>query len=130
MRIKFISSLLTIAALAALAISAPAAKAEKATIKVSFPFTIGSQLCPAGAYTITRDAKENQIVLVNKSTKLSFKWAAQQTSNPTKKGQGHLFFSVSKDEHTLQSIQIGDQSTTKLNAGALPGDHVAEITTE
>jgi len=130
MRIKFISSLLTIAALAALAFSAPSAKAEKATIQLPFKFMVGKQVCPAGAYTITRDAKENQIALVNKSIKLSFKWAAQQTSNPTKKGQGHLFFSVSKDEHTLRSVQIGDQSTAQLNVSALPGDHVAEITTE
>ena len=119
MRIKFISSLLTVAAMVALAFSAPAAKAQKANIQVPFDFKVGDQVWPAGAYVVKRDVFGNQIVLSNSDETLYYKWIAVHTNQPSKNGLGQLTFDSVGSQHVLQSVQIGSQSTARLYEGTL-----------
>jgi len=100
--------------MAAATFAATTAKAD-ATVKVPFNFTVAGQNCPAGYYTIKRDITRNLVTLQSKEAPRNFSWllfpgdATPTATNVT------LRFNELGQSHSLQSVQFGALTTTRLD---------------
>ena len=122
MRFMTLKSILAAIVLTTAALSTHAAKAET-TLNVPFNFTVAGQTMPAGVYTVDQDIFHNMVTLRNKDASRSFAYVLRPGDPTSNEVHVSLKFQASRDGHTLQSIQIGSRTTTRLDAPTAPGNY-------
>ena len=90
------------------------AKAET-SVQVPFSFTVAGGSMPAGLYTVSHDTYHNLVVLKSKGTTKSF--SAVLVPGDADNNETHiaLKFAQSGNAHTLETIQYGSRTTTRLD---------------
>ena len=123
MRSKLFNLGLASAALAAVALAAiPAVAATTTTnLKVPFSFTVNGKECPAGVYSIQRNAVASTVVLQARDSSRSFIWIAGP-SETTKTGSVVLSFDQIGETHVLRSVQSGSLLTHRLDKGTMKNE--------
>lgn len=106
---------LRILALSSAALCATAAfAANQARVDVPFSFTAKGQSYPAGSYNVALDANSNVITLANAADATKrITWSAGP-ADAAKTAAVVKFDEVGTD-HALQSVQLGNKVTSKLN---------------
>jgi hypothetical protein len=117
MKFSFSKFVLAPAVLAAAALAANSAMAAETTIKVPFNFTAAGKVCPAGVYTVNRDA--DYITLTRKGYTESFTWVVGPGSPALTDTKVALKFDEIGKTHVLQSIQYGPVITARLDKKVL-----------
>jgi hypothetical protein len=109
---KIRNLILAPAVVLAFALASHSAKAD-ATAKVPFNFTVDGHVCPAGLYSIRRDAGNNTVSL--RGRKVGFTWNLKiGDGDPTKKRVA-LEFTEQGENHSLRLIHYGSETTYLLD---------------
>ena len=117
MKFSFSKFVLAPAVLAAAALAANSAMAAEATVKVPFNFTAAGKVCPAGYYTVQRDA--DFITLTHRGFPESFTWVVGPGAPDPNDTKVALKFDQIGKTHMLQSIQYGSVVTARLDKKSL-----------
>lgn len=104
------------AVLAVAALAATSAKAET-TVKVPFNFTVAGKVCPAGYYTVHKDA--DFVTLLRKGSSDIFTWIVGPGAAEPNDTKVALKFDLIGNSHVLQSIQYGPAVTARLDKKSL-----------
>ena len=104
------------AVLAAAALTANSAMAET-TLKVPFDFTAAGKVCPAGYYTVHKDA--DFVTLHRQGSSESFTFVIGPGSTDPFDTKVALKFDEIGKTHVLQSIQYGPVITARLDKKSL-----------
>ena len=125
MRNIFRSLLLASIALAAAAVISQPAMAA-ATLNVEFPFTVGTQVCPAGHYQVVRDPNAATIRLIGPTQ--SFTWGIHPGDGAPSDTRVMLKFDGAGSARVLSAIQYGSLTTSRLDSKSLGQEaHSSEI---
>jgi len=111
--------------LAAVAFTANTAMAET-KINVPFNFTVGGHNCPAGQYTVRKDAQDDSVKLVGPAH--SFVWSIHPGDAKPDDNHVVLKFEGSGDDHVLRSIQYGPLVTSQLDKKVKTADNEITLT--
>jgi hypothetical protein len=121
MRITFGKLFLAPVLMAIAALATTSAMAE-ATVNVPFTFTVAGKNCPAGAYSVKRDAARNLLILQSKESARSFSWIFRP-AEATSDTKVTLKFDELGEAHTLQSVQYGQTITPQLEKKIKQNEH-------
>ena len=102
------------AVMAAATLATTSAMAE-ARVKVPFSFTVDGKNCPAGQYTVDRDARSNLVTLKGRDASQTFTWLLNPGDPGPKDANVVLRFGADGQKHTLQSIQYESLITRRLD---------------
>ena len=105
------------AVLGAAALAANPAIAQEAVVKVPFNFTAAGKVCPAGYYTVHRDA--DFVTLNHKGYSESFTWIAGPGAPDLTDRKVSLKFDTIGKNHLLKSVQYGSVTTAQLDKKSL-----------
>jgi hypothetical protein len=121
MRIIFGKLFLAPVLMATAALASTSAMAE-ATVNVPFTFTVAGKNCPAGPYSVKRDALRNLLILQSKNSSQTFSWIFRpaETASDTKVT---LKFDGLGETHALQSVQYGQTITPQLEKKVKQNEH-------
>jgi hypothetical protein len=111
------------ALVAAAAFATKTAQAE-VTVKVPFSFTAAGKTCPAGFYSVYKDAARSMVTLRSKDATNSFTWVLIPENNDTGNSQVVLKFEADGPTHTLESVQFGHQTTFRLDRNSKTNESV------
>ena len=109
--------------MAAAAFTATTAKAD-ATVKVPFSFTVAGKNCPAGYYTVKHDFVHNMVTLQSKDAPRTFSWFLTPSDDTRTESKVTLRFNEFGEEHSLQSVQFGSRTTSRLDKRNGHTEHV------
>jgi hypothetical protein len=114
MRISFKTLVLVPAVLAAAVVATNTASAEE-TLKVPFNFTVAGKACPAGTYKVDKNAANGVVTLRSVETSKSFSWLLRPGNDAPKDAKVVLKFDEVGLTRTLQSVQFGPLTTSRLD---------------
>ncbi|WP_263359705.1 hypothetical protein [Acidicapsa ligni] len=109
--------------MAAAVVATNTAKAE-VTVKVPFNFKVDGKDCPAGIYTVNKDAFRGVVTLQNKDTARAFTWILGPGTDVQSSSKVVLKFDQAGEEHSLRSLQYGQLSTPPLDKQRKEADSV------
>ena len=112
----------------AVALASNSAMAEKNTVTVPFSFQAAGKTLPAGQYSVSRESNHNFVVLENKATSASFRWILSPGDAARKDSEVKLHFDKADQGYSLESIEIGKQTTPHMKQSKHSEHHPVEIT--
>jgi hypothetical protein len=114
MRITLRNLFLASAMMATAALATTAAKAD-VTLNVPFAFKVNGTHCPAGRYTVTKDAFQGVVILKSQDAPRTFRWLLTPGDGALPSSKISLKFDPQGETHALRSIQFGTLTTARLD---------------
>jgi hypothetical protein len=114
MRITLRNLFLASAMMATAALATTTAKAD-VTLNVPFSFKVDGKVCPAGRYTVIKDAFQGVVILKSQDAPRTFRWLLTPGDATLPASKISLNFDPQGETHALRSIQFGELTTARLD---------------
>ena len=101
----------------AVALASNSALAATTMVNVPFSFQAAGKVCPAGQYSVDRDTNHNFVILQNRQTAQTFRWVLGPGDAATKDSIVKLHFDKHELGYSLESVEIGSQTTPHFKTG-------------
>jgi len=112
---SILHSLVLAPALFAAAALAPNSAMAEAVVNVPFNFVVDGKVCPAGQYSVRRDAIQNQIYLRSQTAPIGFHWFLTPGDDNRTATNVTLHFNQDDQNFTLQTVEYGRMTTHSLS---------------
>lgn len=113
------------AALMAAAVLATNSAMAETTVNVPFNFMVAGKACPAGHYSVKKNATGSYVTLTNEDSSRVFTWVLGPGTPDFSDNHVVLQFDLAGKTHLLRSVRIGSMTTPVLDKNGANSEYVS-----